>query len=137
MGAIGEGWHNFHHSFPYDYAAGEWGIDSGVWNPTKLFLDLMAALGLVTDRKRAHIVRAREAVGAGAVPRAADKVTDKAAGEPSQSSKPAKPSADERAALPANGQARPWRVLGAHMEWSAASGAQLRVQVCGRTFTLR
>ncbi|KAF0698672.1 Aste57867_10713 [Aphanomyces stellatus] len=50
--AIGEGWHNWHHVFPYDYAASEYGV-STQWNPTKLFIDTMAALGLVTDRKRA------------------------------------------------------------------------------------
>ncbi|RHY72864.1 hypothetical protein DYB34_011674, partial [Aphanomyces astaci] len=50
--AMGEGWHNWHHVFPYDYAASEFGI-SAQWNPTKLFIDTMAKLGLVTDRKRA------------------------------------------------------------------------------------
>ena len=23
--AFGEGWHNYHHTFPYDYSTGEWG----------------------------------------------------------------------------------------------------------------
>lgn len=41
-----------HHKYPYDYAASEFGITSQ-FNPTKLFIDACAALGLVTDRKRA------------------------------------------------------------------------------------
>ncbi|KAF0700612.1 Aste57867_8879 [Aphanomyces stellatus] len=49
---LGEGWHNWHHAFPYDYAASEFGIASQ-WNPTKLFIDACAYVGHVTDRKRA------------------------------------------------------------------------------------
>jgi len=52
IGAIGEGWHNYHHKFPSDYAAGEYDVTQGSYNPTKLFIDCCAALGLVTDRKR-------------------------------------------------------------------------------------
>jgi len=52
LAAIGEGWHNWHHKYPYDYAASEFGITSQ-FNPTKLFIDGCAALGLVTNRKRA------------------------------------------------------------------------------------
>lgn len=50
--ALGEGWHNYHHKFPYDYATSEFGIWKQM-NPTKLFIDLLASLGLVWDRKRA------------------------------------------------------------------------------------
>ncbi|CAM9875825.1 unnamed protein product, partial [Discosporangium mesarthrocarpum] len=50
--AIGEGWHNWHHKYPFDYAASEFGIGTQ-FNPTKLFIDCMAKLGLVTNRKRA------------------------------------------------------------------------------------
>ena len=50
--AMGEGWHNWHHVFPYDYAASEFGV-GGQYNPTKLFIDACAKVGLVTDRKRA------------------------------------------------------------------------------------
>lgn len=50
--AIGEGWHNWHHKYPYDYAASEFGITQQ-YNPTKLFLDTMGALGLASDFKRA------------------------------------------------------------------------------------
>jgi len=52
LAAIGEGWHNWHHKYPYDYAASEFGVASQ-FNPTKLFIDGCAALGLVTNRKRA------------------------------------------------------------------------------------
>merc|ERR1712244_34065 len=48
---LGEGWHNWHHKYPFDYAASEFGISSQ-FNPSKLFIDCMAALGLVWDRKR-------------------------------------------------------------------------------------
>lgn len=48
----GEGWHNWHHKYPFDYAASEFGI-STQWNPSKLVIDSMAKLGLVWGRKRA------------------------------------------------------------------------------------
>jgi stearoyl-CoA desaturase (delta-9 desaturase) len=50
--AIGEGWHNWHHAFSWDYAAAElepW----QQFNPTKVFIDAMATLGFAWDRKRA------------------------------------------------------------------------------------
>lgn len=50
--AVGEGWHNWHHKYPYDYAASEFGVTSQ-FNPTKMFIDACAALGMVTNRKRA------------------------------------------------------------------------------------
>jgi len=49
--SVGEGWHNWHHKYPFDYAASEYGISSQ-FNPSKLFIDMMAFLGLVWDRKR-------------------------------------------------------------------------------------
>lgn len=52
LGAIGEGWHNWHHAYPYDYAASELGV-SEQFNPTKLVIDCAASLGLVHGRKRA------------------------------------------------------------------------------------
>ncbi|EQC27056.1 stearoyl-CoA desaturase (delta-9 desaturase) [Saprolegnia diclina VS20] len=53
IGAIGEGWHNFHHKFPSDYATGEMGILQQ-WNPTKAFIDLMALVGQAYDLKRSR-----------------------------------------------------------------------------------
>ena len=50
--AMGEGWHNWHHTFPYDYAASELGV-CNQFNPTKLFIDACAYVGLVSERKRA------------------------------------------------------------------------------------
>ncbi|XP_075992895.1 acyl-CoA Delta(11) desaturase-like [Anticarsia gemmatalis] len=45
----GEGLHNFHHTFPWDYRAGELG---GYWtNPTWLVLDLLSKVGLAYDFK--------------------------------------------------------------------------------------
>mmetsp|Transcript_37128 Transcript_37128/g.41004 ORF Transcript_37128/g.41004 Transcript_37128/m.41004 type:complete len:330 (-) Transcript_37128:377-1366(-) len=50
--SVGEGWHNWHHKYPYDYAASEFGI-SKQFNPSKLLIDTLAAVGLVWGRKRA------------------------------------------------------------------------------------
>eukprot|EP00929_Paragymnodinium_shiwhaense_P049813 TRINITY_DN2511_c0_g2_i1.p1 TRINITY_DN2511_c0_g2~~TRINITY_DN2511_c0_g2_i1.p1 ORF type:complete len:694 (+),score=146.69 TRINITY_DN2511_c0_g2_i1:185-2266(+) len=50
--AMGEGWHNWHHAFSWDYAAAEMGAQYQ-WNPTKVFIDVMAIFGLAWDRKRA------------------------------------------------------------------------------------
>eukprot|EP00928_Gymnodinium_smaydae_P023902 TRINITY_DN1953_c0_g1_i6.p1 TRINITY_DN1953_c0_g1~~TRINITY_DN1953_c0_g1_i6.p1 ORF type:complete len:692 (+),score=131.28 TRINITY_DN1953_c0_g1_i6:36-2078(+) len=50
--AMGEGWHNWHHAFDWDYATAELG-PLQQYNPTKVFIDAMACLGLVWDRKRA------------------------------------------------------------------------------------
>ncbi|KAM5271821.1 LOW QUALITY PROTEIN: acyl-CoA desaturase 1-like [Ctenodactylus gundi] len=49
FGALGEGFHNYHHSFPYDYSTSEyrWHL-----NFTTFFIDCMAALGLAYDRKK-------------------------------------------------------------------------------------
>lgn len=52
VGALGEGWHNWHHKYPFDYAASEFGV-SKQFNPTKLFIDTCCYLGLASDRKRA------------------------------------------------------------------------------------
>ncbi|XP_019635220.1 PREDICTED: acyl-CoA desaturase-like [Branchiostoma belcheri] len=56
--AGGEGWHNYHHTFPFDYATGELG-----WrlNMTTVFIDLMAWAGLAYDLRTAppSVVRAR------------------------------------------------------------------------------
>jgi stearoyl-CoA desaturase (delta-9 desaturase) len=56
--ALGEGWHNWHHAFPWDYATAELGAIHQ-FNPTKVFIDVMAFLGLASDRKRAHAVWAQ------------------------------------------------------------------------------
>ena len=46
---VGEGFHNYHHTFPFDYSASELG-----WkiNLTTFFIDCCAALGLVYDRRK-------------------------------------------------------------------------------------
>ncbi|XP_035519881.1 stearoyl-CoA desaturase b isoform X1 [Morone saxatilis] len=49
LSAIGEGFHNYHHTFPFDYASSEFGIKLNI---TTAFIDLMCALGLAKDRKR-------------------------------------------------------------------------------------
>lgn len=49
--SVGEGWHNWHHKYPFDYAASEFGISSQ-FNPSKIVIDVLAGLGLVWGRKR-------------------------------------------------------------------------------------
>lgn len=47
--ALGEGWHNYHHAFPWDYRTSE----LGGWHmtPITLILDLLAKAGWVYDMK--------------------------------------------------------------------------------------
>lgn len=45
----GEGFHNYHHTFPYDYAASEYGSRLNI---TKGFIDLMGSVGLAKDCKK-------------------------------------------------------------------------------------
>lgn len=52
MGAVGEGFHNYHHTFPYDYAASEYG--SGYFNPSKAFIDFMALIGQAYDLRKVN-----------------------------------------------------------------------------------
>ena len=47
--SLGEGWHDWHHAFPYDYACSETGW---VFNPSKWVIDGWAWLGWVWGRKR-------------------------------------------------------------------------------------
>lgn len=48
--AVGEGWHNYHHAFPWDYRASELGSPL---NMTGFIIDMMAKIGQVYDRKEA------------------------------------------------------------------------------------
>ena len=49
INAMGEGFHNYHHTFPHDYSTSEF----GPWfNLSTFLIDTMALLGLVWDRKR-------------------------------------------------------------------------------------
>lgn len=45
----GEGWHNYHHVFPWDYKTGELG--DYAFNNTTCFIDLMAKIGWAYDLK--------------------------------------------------------------------------------------
>nr|QLI61957.1 desaturase 2 [Streltzoviella insularis] len=55
--AMGEGWHNYHHTFPWDYKAAELAYSINV---TTLFLDFFALIGWAYDMKHASpaLVRA-------------------------------------------------------------------------------
>ena len=48
--ALGEGFHNFHHTWPYDYRASEWGLK---FNITTAMISTMAKLGLAYDLRTA------------------------------------------------------------------------------------
>jgi len=50
--AVGEGWHSYHHKYPWDYAASEFGVHRQ-WNPSKLLIDLSVILGQAHHLKRA------------------------------------------------------------------------------------
>lgn len=47
---MGEGWHNYHHVFPWDYKAAELGIYSV--NTTTMWLDFFAKIGWAYDLKQ-------------------------------------------------------------------------------------
>jgi stearoyl-CoA desaturase (delta-9 desaturase) len=47
---MGEGWHNYHHVFPFDYKAAELPY---VFNLTTMFIDAFALIGWAYDRKTA------------------------------------------------------------------------------------
>lgn len=49
LGALGEGWHNYHHVFPYDYKTSELGEYSFNW--TTAFIDMFASIGWAFDCK--------------------------------------------------------------------------------------
>ena len=46
---FGEGFHNFHHTFPHDYSTSELGMRLNV---TTMLIDFMALIGQVYDRKK-------------------------------------------------------------------------------------
>lgn len=50
----GEGSHNWHHKYPYDYAASELDMlkTASVYNPSKTFIDIMYYVGQTYDLKR-------------------------------------------------------------------------------------
>ena len=47
--ALGEGWHNYHHTFPWDYKTSELGNYS--FNFTTAFVDFFAKIGWAYDMK--------------------------------------------------------------------------------------
>jgi stearoyl-CoA desaturase (delta-9 desaturase) len=49
--ACGEGWHNYHHTHPWDYATAEhtWWFQ---WNTSKMLIDFLAIFGQTYDHKR-------------------------------------------------------------------------------------
>mgnify|MGYP001219193571 CR=1 FL=1 len=54
----GEGWHNWHHTYPHDYAASDEGIFLR-WNPTKLVIDILGFFGQTYDHKRKYINKSK------------------------------------------------------------------------------
>lgn len=58
--ALGEGWHNYHHVFPWDYKAAELGNYNR--NISTGFIDLCARLGLAYDMKTVSVEMIRKRV---------------------------------------------------------------------------
>ncbi|WAQ96114.1 SCD5-like protein [Mya arenaria] len=58
--AAGEGFHNYHHTFPHDYSTNEFGW---ILNLSTVFIDVCALLGLAYDRKAMpkHFIESRRA----------------------------------------------------------------------------
>lgn len=52
IASLGEGYHNYHHTFPWDYSGSEFGWKIN-FNPTTAFIDLMFDIGLAYDLKKA------------------------------------------------------------------------------------
>lgn len=48
----GEGYHNYHHRYPFDYRNGHKALH---WDPTKWLIFLLSKLGLVSDLKRRQV----------------------------------------------------------------------------------
>ncbi|KAK7863366.1 hypothetical protein R5R35_004335 [Gryllus longicercus] len=61
IGSLGEGWHNFHHVFPWDYKTSELGNYS--LNFTNAFIDLAVLLGLAYDLKTVPVSMIKTRVG--------------------------------------------------------------------------
>lgn len=64
LGALGEGFHNYHHTFPFDYSTSEHG---GYFNFTTIFIDTMSLLGLAHSLRSVDskmILKRRERTGA-------------------------------------------------------------------------
>ncbi|RZC32857.1 acyl-CoA desaturase 1 [Asbolus verrucosus] len=57
--ALGEGWHNYHHAFPSDYRAAEYGIRYSI---TTFVIDFLAWLGLAYDLKEANAEAVKQRV---------------------------------------------------------------------------
>lgn len=51
LGALGEGFHNYHHTFPFDYSTSEHGY---YFNFTTTFIDFMSFLGLAYGLRSVH-----------------------------------------------------------------------------------
>lgn len=66
--ALGEGWHNYHHVFPWDYKTGELGNS---YNPSTSFINFFAKLGWAYELKSVSqnmIVRRAQKTGDGSHP---------------------------------------------------------------------
>lgn len=56
--SLGEGWHNYHHAFPWDYKAAEWGTG---YNSTRMFIEMFQKIGWAYDLREAsqNVINAR------------------------------------------------------------------------------
>lgn len=49
---LGEGYHNYHHTYPWDYKCSEFGFKQ--WNLTALFIEMCAFFGWAYDLRKAN-----------------------------------------------------------------------------------
>ena len=47
----GEGWHNYHHTYPKDYRASHSDNNVKYWNPSSSLINVLCKVGLVSNRK--------------------------------------------------------------------------------------
>lgn len=51
--SVGEGWHNWHHKYPFDYAASEFGVSSQ-FNPSKMLIDFFCGTWISLGKKKSN-----------------------------------------------------------------------------------
>lgn len=57
--SVGEGWHNYHHVYPWDYRAAEFGTH---YSLTTMLIDLLAHFGQAYDLREATYTMVRDKV---------------------------------------------------------------------------
>lgn len=72
--SLGEGSHNYHHTFPWDYSSSERGWLYG-FNPSTFFIDCMSCLGLAYDCKKPSLELVQQRINRTGQPEMFDRKT--------------------------------------------------------------